>query len=120
MMAQDKGPETTYSTLVTKCIPYNMLTTPLIRVHEQLADMSIDHAKLEDLNSVRLYDGIMSEDDDPPTDHRNNSRFGCNWGSERSTCISLDYSFAIVVCAVGNDNDYSENQCLNQGNKLFY
>ncbi|KAI6180816.1 Evolutionarily conserved signaling intermediate in Toll pathway, mitochondrial [Aphelenchoides besseyi] len=54
-----------YVYLVAKRIPYITLTTPPIRDHEQLADKFIDHAELEDINSVRLYDGIMPEDDDP-------------------------------------------------------
>ncbi|KAI6172611.1 Evolutionarily conserved signaling intermediate in Toll pathway, mitochondrial [Aphelenchoides besseyi] len=54
-----------YVYLVAKRIPYITLTTPPIRDHEQFADKFIDHAELEDINSVRLYDGIMPEDDDP-------------------------------------------------------
>ncbi|KAI6211497.1 Evolutionarily conserved signaling intermediate in Toll pathway, mitochondrial [Aphelenchoides besseyi] len=54
-----------YVYLVSKRISYITLTTPPIRDHEQFADKFIDHAELEDINSVRLYDGIMPEDDDP-------------------------------------------------------
>ncbi|KAI6211808.1 hypothetical protein M3Y96_00473600 [Aphelenchoides besseyi] len=111
MMARDKGPKITYSTvairqfyiyLVTKCIPDITLTALPIRDHEQLADMSIDHAKLEDLNRVRLYDGIMSEDDDPPTDHRNNTRDRSEarasaWTTRlQSLCVPLETATIIL------------------------